>query len=90
MTRTSLKNSITFDFQFMRWQGITIEQLQIWEKLYPSVNIAKVLKADIPQWLDRQVLSRDPLKISAKGRKRQWKTFIAKWLQREQEKKAFV
>ena len=77
---------IKWNYETMKWEGLTTEQIQIWEAFYGSVDVIRVLKVDIPSWLDRMVISRNPLKINTKGRKRNWKTFIVKWLKREEMK----
>jgi hypothetical protein len=84
------RDKIGFDYGAMRWTGITMDQIEIWERIYPDVNIAQELKSTMVQWLDRQVLSREPLKISAKGKKRNWKTFITKWLARAQQRAVWL
>ena len=76
---------ISFDWATMKFRGISAHQLQIWAKLYPNVDTGTAFMQMV-QWLDKQVISREPLKISAKGRKRNWKAFIVKWLQRNQIK----
>ena len=77
---------IWFDFEAMRWRGISLEQYEIWEKLYPDVNLKRVLSLDMVQWLDRKVLSRHPLKVSVIARKKNWKSTICNWLKKEQVK----
>jgi hypothetical protein len=72
-------SSIKFDFDTMKWRGISIEQIQIWERIYPDVNVIKVLQFDTIRWIDRN----KEKKISHKSR---WRTFICNWLQAEQEK----
>lgn len=82
------KHDIGFDFETMRWSGITIEQLKIWEKLYPDVNIAQVLRQDMIEWLEKKVISRKPLKVGSIARKKDWKRTIMNWLKKEQMKAA--
>ena len=77
-TQTS-PTKISFDFEVMKWEGLTIWQITQWEKLYPDVDIAQVLREDIPRWLDKQ----NGKKIT---RKKNWKAFICNWLKREQIK----
>jgi hypothetical protein len=82
--------TIRFDFESFKWEGLTIEQLQIWEKLYPHADIPKILKVDIPRWLDKMVISREPLKVKVKGRKKDWKKTIVNWLKKEDIKEATI
>jgi hypothetical protein len=79
---------ISFDFATMKWKGITLEQLQLWENLYDNVDIERVLRFDIPQWLDKQVIVCSPghVKVNKKAQKRNFKMFIVNWLKREQMK----
>jgi hypothetical protein len=62
---------------------LTIEQLELWQTIYPDVDVAEVLKIDIIRWLDRN----KERKIT---RKRAWKRFITSWLNAEQRKIAFA
>jgi predicted Zn-dependent protease len=68
----------------MRWQNITLEQVKEWEKLYPLVDVAQVLRYDIPQWLDKMKLA--PNRIKKIAQKKDWKKTICNWLKREQAK----
>ena len=77
---------IRFDFATMSWKGLTIEQMQLWEHLYPDVNVVQVLKVDMPRWLDRCVTNGTIKKVA---RKKDWKKTITNWLKREQIKAAW-
>ena len=77
---------IKFDFVNMKWEGLTIEQIQLWEHLYRHVDVLTVLKVDMVRWLDKKVLCRAPLKVAAKARKKNWKATIVNWLSREEMK----
>ncbi len=85
-TKGNPERKINYNFEFMYWEGLTVEQIQLWEKIYPDVNVPQALRLDMMCWLDRMVISRDPLKILRKGRKRNWKAFICNWLKKEQAK----
>jgi len=74
---------IRFDFPTMSWQGLTIEQIQLWEHLYPDVNVVQVLKVDMPRWFDLQVKGG---KVNKIARKKDFKRFVCNWLKREQIK----
>ena len=63
-----------------------MEQIEIWEKLYPNTDIERVLRYDIPRWIDGKIISREPLRVKAIARKKDWKTTIVNWLKREQVK----
>jgi hypothetical protein len=69
---------IEFDFEEMKWKGLTVAQIQFWEKCYPDVDVLNHLTKKMPGWLDAE--------RNGKGRKKNWKSFINGWLSREQEK----
>jgi len=75
----SSSTKISFDWEHMHWNGITVEQVKLWEKLYPGVNVVKVLTADMIQWLDKK-------EGKAITRKKDWKKTICNWLRKEQMK----
>jgi hypothetical protein len=70
-------HKIRFNFTTMEWEGITYEQVKIWERLYPNTNVVQVLKVDMIQWLDKK-------RGTKVARKKNWKAFICGWLKREQ------
>lgn len=71
--------SIKFDFQAMKWTGISIEQIKIWERIYPDANVIKALQYDIIRWIDKH-------RETKKVQKKRWRRFICNWLQKEQER----
>ena len=76
------ENKIVFDWETMKFKGITISQAQLWESLYPHVNVVQEITINMVAWLDK-------VKGTKKANKRNWKTFIVNWLKREQEKRAW-
>ncbi len=70
-----MAQSINFDFTTMRWQGLTVEQIDLWCALYPDVDVVNQLKFEMPRWLDKQ----NGKKVA---RKKNWKAFIVGWLRR--------
>jgi hypothetical protein len=72
-----MKNDISFNFETMKWEGITVTQVQFWENAYPLVDVVAVLTKRMPAWLDAN---------PSKAKKTQWKKFIVNWLSREQSK----
>lgn len=66
----------------MKWEGITVEQVKTWEKLYPDANVIQQVTVEIPRWLDKM----EGKRIT---RKKDWKRTIVNWLKREQEKRAW-
>ena len=73
---SSTKNKIYFDFEAMRWRGISIEQVKFWEDAYPDCDVLDVLGKKMPAWIDAN---------PQKAKKRNWKRFIVNWLSRQQE-----
>lgn len=63
----------------MAWENITYEQVKTWEKLYEGVDVVRILKEDMPQWLDR-------CKGTKKVQKTNWKQTICNWLKKEKMK----
>jgi hypothetical protein len=75
------KRDITFDFINLKWKGIDRTELEAWKKLYPNADIAQEIRAMI-RWLDRMVISREPLRVNVKAKKQNWRKFITNWLNR--------
>jgi hypothetical protein len=73
---TSSRTKIRFNFDTMKWEGLTMEQVKIWEGIYDDVDIAGELKKMI-FWLNE---NRD----TKKAHKKNWHRFITKWLKRSQ------
>ena len=71
-------NKIQFNHETLQWEGITVDQVKIWEKAYPLVDMVDVLLKKIPVWADAN---------PRKARKRNYKRFIVNWLSRDQERR---
>lgn len=74
---SSTKNNIYFDFDAMRWRGISIEQVKMWEEAYPDVDVLNILSKKMPAWLDAN---------PERAHKKKWKRFIVNWLSSQQER----
>jgi hypothetical protein len=70
---------IKFNFDEMKWEGITVSQVKLWERIYPGVDVVNEITVSMVQWIDR-------VKGTKKANKRNRKTFIVKWLKRTQER----
>ena len=68
---------VVFNFNTMKWEGITVAQVKLWESAYPDVDVVDVLLKKMPVWL-----SSNP----RKARKKNWPRFIVNWLSRQQER----
>jgi hypothetical protein len=68
---------IIFNFESMKWENVTVEQVKFWESCYPDVDVIEVLTKRMPAWLDGN---------PEKAHKKKWKRFIVNWLSREQER----
>lgn len=75
----ALSTRIRYNFDTMAWENITYEQVKAWEKLYDGVDVVRILKEDIPQWIDK----RKGTKIV---RKKDWKKTVCNWLKKEKMK----
>ncbi len=73
-----MKDIISFNFEQLEFEGITVSQVRFWEDAYPDVNVVDALTKRMPAWLDAN---------PAKAHKKNWKKFIVNWLSREQERK---
>ena len=80
MSNSSTK--IKWNWETMKWEGITVEQVKTWEKLYPDANVIQQVTVEMPRWLDKM----EGKRIT---RKKDWKRTIVNWLKREQEKRAW-
>lgn len=78
LIRTS-RMKIKFNFDEMKWEGITIDQVKLWEKLYPDADVVNQITVEMVRWLDKK-------KGTAITRKKNWKAFICNWLKKEQMK----
>jgi hypothetical protein len=68
---------IRFDWGKMRWEGLTIELIQLWERMYPDVDVVNELKVNMIAWLDRK-------KGTKIAYKKDWKKTIHNWLKSSQ------
>ena len=68
---------ITFNFESLKFEGITVLRVIFWEKCFPDVNVIDVLTRKMPAWIDAN---------PRKAKKKNWARFIVNWLSREQEK----
>ena len=79
---SSSSTKIKWNWETMKWEGITVEQVKTWEKLYPDANVIQQVTVEMPRWLDKM----EGKRIT---RKKDWKRTIVNWLKREQEKRAW-
>jgi hypothetical protein len=77
MSTTVHKDSIVFNFESGKWEGITVEQVQKWEQAYPSIDVVDILTKKMPTWLDAN---------PEKAKKSKWKRFIVNWLSRQEDR----
>lgn len=68
-----------FNFGLMKWEGLKVDDVMRWESLFPDVDVVKELKVEMPIWLEKN-------KNNRKAHKKNWTSFILRWLKREQEK----
>jgi hypothetical protein len=70
---------IKFNFSDMKWEGITVNQVKLWEQLYKDTDVVNEITVEMVRWLDK-------VKGTKKANKRAWKKFIVNWLKRSQQK----
>lgn len=70
---------VKFNFGLMKWEGLKVDDVMRWESLFPDVDVVKELKVEMPIWLEKN-------KNNRKAHKKNWTSFILRWLKREQEK----
>jgi hypothetical protein len=68
---------IIYNFGAMKFENITVAQVQFWEAAYPDVDVIAALTKKMPAWLDAN---------PEKAHKKKWKRFIVHWLSRQQER----
>lgn len=81
-----LSMAIKPNYSTMKWEGITIEQMEIWERLFPDVDVLQVVCVDMMREIEKK-LERDTGKVKEKGwvrGKKDWKKTIVNWLKKEQ------
>lgn len=81
-SRAKRAGTINFDWENMKWQGITISQIETWRRLYPHISIMQELTENMIRWLDSK-------RGTAKVRKSNWRRFIVNWFKRENDKRRF-
>ena len=72
---TPLKSKISFNFDNLKWEGISVDQVKLWENAYPDVDVIDILTKKMPIWL---------LANPEKAKKKKWARFIINWLSRQQ------
>ena len=67
-------HKITFNFDELRWENITVEQVKRWEIAYPDLDVIDILTKKMPVWMDAN---------PQKAHKKNFKRFIINWLSSE-------
>lgn len=67
---------ITFNFDTLKFEGITVEQVKFWEQCYPDVDVIDVILRKAPAWLDAN---------PQKAHKKNWKRFLVNWFSNNQK-----
>ena len=74
-----MMGQIYFDWQELKFKGISVDDVIRWESRFPDVDVVKQLKVEMPIWLERK-------QNTKQAHKRNWTSFILKWLKRQQER----
>lgn len=69
---------ICFNFDTLKWENLTVEQVKLWEDCFPSCDVIDILTKKMPAWLDAN--------REGKAKKKNWKRFIVNWLSRQEER----
>lgn len=69
-------SSISFDFSSLNWKGIEDQDVKGWEEAYPAVDVKQEL-LKMREWIKAN---------PQKGRKSNYRRFIANWLRKEQDR----
>jgi hypothetical protein len=70
---------ITFDWENYKFIGITKGMVKTWEQRYPDIDVIEKLTKAMPEWLENK-------KDCKKAHKHKWRSFILRWLKRDQIK----
>lgn len=70
---------IQFDFKEMKWKGISVDDVMRWESRFPDVDVVKEIKVEMTNWLECKQRTKQ-------AHKKNWESFILKWLRRKQER----
>ena len=81
-SRMKRAGTIKFNFDSMKWEGLTVSQIETWQKLYPHISIMQEVTENIIRWLDKN-------KENKKAHKRAWRKFIVNWLKRENQRRFY-
>jgi hypothetical protein len=81
---------INWNFETMKWENLTVSQIEVWQGLYKNIDVVRILTKDIPREIDKKV-DRIDGKIIKRGwvkdkKAWHWKETIINWLKREQLK----
>ena len=71
--------NIKFNWQTMKWEGLTVSQIETWQRLYPDIDVFEEVTKKSIRWLDWKRGTKKPMK-------KNWRTFITNWLKKEQGK----
>jgi hypothetical protein len=74
-----MMGQIYFDWQELKFKGISVDDVIRWESLFPDVDVVKQLKVEMPIWLERK-------QNTKQAHKKNWTSFILNWLKRSQER----
>ena len=73
------RTKIKWDWDKMQWQHIAKEYVEIWELYFPNVDVIQEITVKMPIWLQAN-------QNNKKAHKKNWVSFILKWLGRQQER----
>lgn len=74
------KYEVYFDWDEMKWEHIQVIDVQRWEGLFPDVDVVKEITKEMVIWLEKN-------KGRKKAHKKNWTSFILRWLKKEEERR---
>lgn len=76
----NLSTKINFNWETMKFDNLTVSQLETWIALYPDVDVFRQISIEMARWLDKK------RNVPSISRKKHWQKFIVNWLKRTQIK----
>jgi hypothetical protein len=75
--KEEMMQKISFNFNTLKWEGITVDLVKFWESAFPDCDVIDILTKKMPVWLDAN---------PQKAHKKNFKRFIINWLSRQQDR----
>jgi len=70
---------IYWDREKSKLENVYVEDIKAWEKLYPNIDVIKIVDKDIPEWIMKKIRTKKVVKSD-------YRKTIINWLKKEQAK----